>query len=504
MEKFRVTNAEAPAGESVDEGAQPPPPPAPSSAPSKGFLGGLFKRKNDGGGGGGGGGAPDNAEAHAAEEAALEEERTHWIVEETARQRHAVDMDERYVRRVMPERLQDDKYRAERAADLEKRLAEHDLAEQRRKFDQGDAYVPTAFRAEEEDGAPPPPPPPGGEDGSLAEILGAQTYGAGQADRYASYVPGRTARVVTYDPAADVYGGAPAGLVAARSGPGAKPGWAGIFDRHPNAGPPPPNPFSGPIVPPQYYPPASVQSRANERGIPYDVMQRLNEGRGMATLALNNHEAAPVLTAKGRREEANAAYRAADAGYRQALQLLMPARKMLEEGPDTSRVVRAREKDRLEKLINQILDRWEEVKPHLIPDVPTGSVGTRSDGGASDIDPLLQRMTLGGAKAGPGGPAFAPHAPPPAVFTATGELNLDALPSVPTHDVPLEGWSLPKTGGPKKCFVCLTPNSSKPAEYMTPCGHYLCASCSDSVFGLFNQCPKCNAPCRKDQLKAIA
>lgn len=508
MERFRVTKKPEAAEESFDEG--PPPAPAP---PPKSLFGGLFRKK-----GGRAAGAVDGEMEEVfptEEELALIDDRLAWRKEESARRQEAFDTGVDFVPREMPEQLQDDEYRTRKAEEEEDRRHEHEREEKRRQNEFGDQYVPTPFRPEEgvvegEDddayAAPPPPAPPASEeDGGLAELFGQQAYGGGQLSMHSSFAAGKQAPARTYDPAADVYG-APVGYANPAVQEVKKYGWAGIFDRHPNGPPPPPNPFAGPIVMPQMYAPGPVQSRAHEKGIPYDAMQRLNEGRGLATLALNNQESAPVLAGRGKREEANAAYRAADAGYERALQLLMPARKMLEDGPDASRVVRAREKDKLEKLIAQILDRWEEVKPYLIPDVPTTAAQDPRDAEDSYSDPLLERLTHSFARMGPGagGAASVPQGPPPSLYTANGELNLDALPSVPKEGAPLEGWEVPKSGGPKKCYVCATPTSTKPAEVVTPCDHYLCVSCSESVFGLFNACPQCNASCRKDQLKAIA
>jgi hypothetical protein len=504
MDYFRTTKKSDPAaGGGGDDDSAPPPAPAP---PPKGLFGGVFKKKK-GGAGGDGGPAGDPA-LPSVEEHALAEERAAWLKDEADRRFRATEYHEDYTPQPMPERLQDAAYKEAEAEKLELRRIEHDRQEELNAATLGTDYARKPFEAdaaragEDRESAAPPVAEEGGK---LAERFGEQAYGGGQLNRNTSYAPGVHAPPRVSDPAADVYGGAPAGYAAPAAAAASKPGWAGIFTR---TGPPPPNPFTGPIVMPQTYMVPPVQSRAQENGIPYDVMQRLNEGRGLATLALNNHEGAPVLAAKGQRQEALAAYQAADAGYERALQLLMPARKALMEGPESSRVVRAREKDRLEKLIAQILDHWEEVKPNLIPDVPTNAAAGQQDFN----DPLLDRLSRSVSKMGPGRGSAPPPPPPPpagaeasaAIFSASGELDLGSLPSVPTHDVPLAGRGTPKMGGPKKCFVCITPSGSKPAELMTPCNHFMCVSCSESVFGLFNNCPECQAPCRRDQLKAIA
>lgn len=372
-------------------------------------FGALLRRKK----GGDPSGAPAAPAPAAAEDLALAEERNAWERDEWARRKQALDFDTPYVRQEMPLRLQNVAYRAERAGEVEEARIRHERQEALTKLSMGDDFVEAPFdpsagiRAADEDLPPPPVEAKDGDKG-LAEALGAAAYGGAPPAKVASLV---------YVPAEDVYGGAVAGYSGA--GVVSKPGWAGIFDKM-HGMPSAPNPFSGPIQYPQLHAPMPAAGRATEKGISPDVMQRLNEGRSLATLALNNHESAPALSAQRKAREAAEAYKAADAGYKRALEILMPARKMLADGPESSRVVRLREKDRLEKLVTQILDNWDRVKPYLIPDLPTDRPGG-GGGMAAPVevsDPLMDRLTSGMA----------------GVSTGNGDAEFDfsSLPSVPT------------------------------------------------------------------------
>lgn len=375
-------------------------------------LGALLRRKK------GPASAPTIPSPVPGEDLALAEERIAWEHDEWDRRKQAAIFDAPYVRQEMPLRLQDDAYRAQRAEEVEEARIKHERQEALRKLDMGDDFVETPFdpsagiRVADEDLPPPSPVEEKGDESGLAEALGAAAYGSAPPAKVASLV---------YEPADDVFGGAVAGYSGA--GVVAKPGWAGIFEKVPGM-PSAPNPFSGPIQYPQLHAPMPAAGRATERGVSADVMQRLNEGRGLATLALNNHESAPALALQGKTREAREAYKAADAGYKRALEILMPARKMLAEGPESSRVVRVREKDRLEKLVTQILDNWDRVKPYLIPDLPTDRPGG-GGGLAASVevsDPLMDRLTSGMAGVSTG--------------NEEAEFDFSSLPSVPTFQPP--------------------------------------------------------------------
>lgn len=447
------------------------------------------------------------AEVHVEEDArvAIEVERNKFLREENLNDFNAQQRGEVYKRRELPAHLRDEAYDAQQEAELEAKQIAHEKAEIIRKADLGGDYVRRPFEEEEDDAPPPAPaPPPADMEANLAETLGALGYGqASELDHRASFFQSQTLN-------------ARAASSVNVSTPALKCGWAGIFDRPEGVKPPAYNPFVGPVIPPHQWVtlPTMQSTHANvlpEMGIPVHIQQRLYEGRGLATLARNNHEGGTQLRAQGKRSEALAAFQAADAGYEQALKLLMPVRKDLQEGPASSLPARNREGVQLQKLVGTLLDQWESIKPHLVPSVPgtaTGGPGSNIGGGNGGGVQAGDSAQMGSFRERFGRMDIKDPSPPrdasqgASLYSINGELNLDAIPSVPTHDIEIAPtWEEPTTGGPKKCFICL----NKSAEVVTPCNHYFCTTCADQMFGLFpNECPQCKMNCNRSQLKAIA
>lgn len=369
-------------------------------------------------------------------------------------------------------------------------------------------------------------------DGRLAEVFGTQAYGGNQSNRNTSRVVQDTPAHQTnasamypddnYD-AHGIYGsvmGPPpvpqkkASYQETYSRPTrrvsnidpSKPGWAGIFSGAPNRSEAV-NPFAGSFRPPalpmpsqnanlytSYEVPHSITS-----ALPPEIVERLNKGRELVKLALDNHDKADHLRDRGKLKEANASYRAADAGYHRALEILMPARKELDHGSEQSRPARLKEKESLKKLISSMLDKWESVKPYIGPEVPTDEPGGFSTGDYSDDqDPLLARLQSSVADLG----LDAPPAHTSSAFRhphGKADLGLSMLPSVPDHDIGESDSNLPQQS--RMCFMCI----SSLAEVVTPCRHYLCRSCSESAIYIYgNKCPQCESPCSKADLKQLA
>lgn len=403
-------------------------------------------------------------------------------------------------------------------ADVGEACVSFEMAEARRRLGEGDAFVAGFFDetlgqrpAEEEDA---------GEDvvvrerSDFADALGAQAYGEETLNRNTSYRAG-VREMLKYASVADMFGGgdgvSPTTVIAP-----AKPGWAGVFERAPGTGfVAPPNPFAGPMVFPVT--PVVVRETGGACAGLGEVMQRVNEGRGLAKLALNSHESAPALEKVGKDREAHEASKAADAGYKRALDILMPARKMLAEGPESSKVARVREKDRLEKLVFHILDRWEVVKlllkdyPHL-PDAPSDSP---PDGGgkSGDVcDFLLERLSHSvsridihlrdtdalfeagaGVVARESGPKQTTQ-----LYPGSGEFKAAYhLPPNQEQQLPPDGFDSSSLMGAQNCFC------GQSAECMTPCQHFMCRDCSRKALSLFGQCRTCDYPCTEADLKGI-
>lgn len=456
------------------------------------------------------------------EGAALAAERAAWEEGDWGRRSRAHQFGEAYVPHEMPLRLQDAAYRAQRAAEIDEARVRFEMAEARRRLDEGDAFVAGDFdaslgqRPAEEDAVVEDfvEDVVGRERSDFADVLGAQAYGEDTLNRNTSYRAG-VREMPEYGIVADVFGGGDGVSPTTVTAP-AKPGWAGVFERAPGTGAvAPPNPFAGPIVFPAT--PVVVCETGGAGAGLGEVMQRVNEGRGLATLALNNRENAPALEKAGRDREAHEALKAADAGYERALEILMPARKMLAEGPESSKVARVREKDRLEKLLSHILDRWEVVKLKLndYPDLPDAPSDDPTDGrgNSGDVcDPLLERLSsslsrmdihLGDtdARSDAGASVVTRDSGPKQttqLYPGNGEFKAAShLHPNQEQQLPPDGFDTPSLMGTQNCFC------GQSAECMTPCEHFMCRDCSRKALSLFGQCPTCDYPCTEVDLKGI-
>jgi hypothetical protein len=105
-------------------------------------------------------------------------------------------------------------------------------------------------------------------------------------------------------------------------------------------------------------------------GIDPRLAETIREGRAEGEQARVLHDEGMKLRGAGLRSEAGPTFRAADAAYRRALGKLVPCRRELDVGSDASRMVRQAERGKLDKLVTDLMDRWEEIKPLTTDDVP--------------------------------------------------------------------------------------------------------------------------------------
>jgi hypothetical protein len=309
-------------------------------------------------------------------------------------------------------------------------------------------------------------------DGSLADMFGAQAFGAQKLYREVSVVDGgnkkldpqHAARMHAMQYTESEYqrylreqqDREQMQTQEQRRQRAPPPGWAGIFDQPSSE----PNFFAGPARPQQ---PATHHANHGKshhalpppvaNAIAPHLVERIESGREMAKMALEAHETARALDGQDKMVDADASFRSAAAAYRKALEMLNPARRDLGSGPDSTLAPRMREQANLTRLMTSMLDNCEAIDKRdiALPSVPTDVPEIEAEMGDSE-DSLLRRLTA-------------------SVHTLT--VN-------------------PKQSSAPKCFLCVT----APAEVTTTCSHYYCKSCSETLSILYDgRCPQCKSHC---------